>query len=77
MSGGLWALHMKYEDGLLQSNLETEDSLLQTIEHGLRSTGLKLVLFMATRWLYWGHICSQISCIYVSTILFSFQFYLH
>ena len=39
---GYWGLHMKYEDGLLQSTLETQDILLQKIEHELRLTGLKL-----------------------------------
>ena len=32
--------------------LKTQDGLLWTIEHELRSTGLKLVPFLATRLLY-------------------------
>ena len=32
--------------------LKTQDGLLQTIEHELKSTGLKLVPFLATRLLY-------------------------
>ena len=32
--------------------LTTQDSLLQTIEHELRSTGPKLVPFLVTRLLY-------------------------
>ena len=45
---------MKNEDSLLQSTLETQDDLLQTIEHELRSTGPKLVPLLAARCHYWG-----------------------
>ena len=71
--GYMWNMQMIYCKELLK----TQDSLLQTLEHELRSSGLKLVPFLATRWLYWGYIWTQVSCIYISTILFSCQFYLH
>ena len=45
---------MKNEDSLLQILLKTEDGLLQTIEHELRSVGPKFVPLLATRCLYLG-----------------------
>ena len=69
--------------------LKTQDGLLQTIEHQLRSTGPKLVPFLATRLFYLGGtselrsvICtlvplfSQVSSIYTNTILGSVQLYI-
>ena len=40
--------------------LKTQDSLLQTIEHELRSMGPKLVPLLATRCLYLGSIAGHI-----------------
>ena len=51
--GALGVLHMKNEDSLLQSTVEN-CSLLQTIEHEVRSMGPKFIPHLATRCLYWG-----------------------
>ena len=76
---GYWGLHMKFKDGLLQSTLENSRCLLQTIEHELNATGGKLVPFLANRLHYqrrW-YIWTDVSCLYISTIIFSGQFYVH
>ena len=54
----LGGLHMKNEDGLLQSTLEPKlrIGLLQTIEHELRPMGPTLVPLLATKCLYLGDI---------------------
>ena len=52
--GALGGLDMKNEDSLLQSTHETQDGLLQTIEHEPRSTGPNLVPLLATGCLYLG-----------------------
>ena len=57
--------------------LKTQDSLLQTKEHELINWTKGSTILGHQMALPEGYICSWISCIYVSTILFSYQFYLH
>ena len=57
---GHWQLHMKNEV-LCKLLLKTQDGLLQTIEHELRSSGPNLVLVLATRCLYWGYVWLKFS----------------
>ena len=72
--GYIWNIKMGYCKILLK----TQDSLLWTIEHELNATGAKLVPFLAARLLYErGYIWTEVSCMYIGTIIFSGQFYLH
>ena len=50
IGGYIWKMKMVYCKVLLK----TQDGLLQTIEHELRSMGPKLVPLLAARCLYWG-----------------------
>ena len=51
LGGYIWKMKMVYCKGLLR----TQDGLLQTIEHELRSMGPKLLPLLATRCLSLGH----------------------
>ena len=51
LGGYIWKMNMVYCKLLLK----TQDSLLQTLEHELRSTGSKLVLVLPPDASHWGH----------------------
>ena len=53
---GTLGVTYQIEDDLLQSTLDTQDGLLQTIAHELRSMGPKLVPLLATTCLYLGEL---------------------
>ena len=72
-SGG-WGLHLKNEDGLLQTEdifLKTQDSLLNTEDNRneLRSMRPMLVPLLASRCLFWGYIWAQVNQTQLSATL--------
>ena len=60
-AGGILGLHMKTKSVYCKELMKTQDGLLQTIEHELRSMGHKFVPLLATRCLYWGYIWLKVS----------------
>ena len=52
--GGIGGLHLKMKTVYCKVLFQTQNGLLQTIEHNLRSTWPKLVPLLATRCLYLG-----------------------
>ena len=76
---GYWGLHMKYKDGLLQSPLENSRRSIGDNRTWAEINWTKVSTILGHQIALPGgrYIWTQVSCMYISTIIFSGQFYLH